>query len=395
MAERQETSPLESDDAQADAETRSDDVARPEDDAGREDAAADEADKDDGKPPIYKRTIFWIILAIVAGVILVGGTLYWLNARKYESTDDAFVDAHIVRIAPQVAGTLAKVGDFDNRRVQAGTLLAVIEPGTPQAQLSEAQANAGQAEAQLEQARAQVAAAIAQRNQAADQARAPAADAAQAQRDLARYQELLQLDPAAVAGQQLDQARAQARSAQAQAAAARRTVDAADAQVAVARKQVKGAEAMIDARRAQIAQARVTLGNLELRAPVAGQVVNRSVNVGSYVSPGTPLMAIVPETMWVTANFKETQLALMRPGQPVSIKVDAYPDVEFRGHVDSIQRGAGQAFSILPPQNATGNYVKVVQRVPVRIAFDLKNGPDPRKYPIGPGMSVVPTVKVR
>ena len=152
---------------------------------------------------------------------------------------------------------------------------------------------------------------------------------------------------------------------------------------------------MIDARRAQIAQARVTLGNLELRAPVAGQVVNRSVNVGSYVSPGTPLMAIVPETMWVTANFKETQLALMRPGQPVSIKVDAYPDVEFRGHVDSIQRGAGQAFSILPPQNATGNYVKVVQRVPVRIAFDLKNGPDPRKYPIGPGMSVVPTVKVR
>jgi membrane fusion protein (multidrug efflux system) len=98
--------------------------------------------------------------------------------------------------------------------------------------------------------------------------------------------------------------------------------------------------------------------------------------------------------MWVTANFKETQLKNMRIGQPVAIKVDAYPDVEFRGHVDSIQRGAGQAFALLPAQNATGNYVKVVQRVPVRIEFDARNGPDPRKYPIGPGMSVTPTVKL-
>jgi membrane fusion protein (multidrug efflux system) len=124
-------------------------------------------------------------------------------------------------------------------------------------------------------------------------------------------------------------------------------------------------------------------------------VVNRSVNLGSYVAPGMNLMAIVPDRMWVTANFKETQLTLMKPGQPVDIKVDAFPGVEFKGHVDSIQRGAGQAFSILPPQNATGNYVKVVQRVPVRIEFDTQHGADPRKYPIGPGMSVVPTVKVR
>src|SRR3546814_469848 len=124
-------------------------------------------------------------------------------------------------------------------------------------------------------------------------------------------------------------------------------------------------------------------------------VVNRQVNVGSYVAPGSQLMAIVPDKMWVTANFKETQLTLMRVGQPVSIKIDAFPDVAFEGHVDSVQRGAGQAFAILPSQNATGNFVKVVQRVPVRIVFDTKNAPDPRDYPIGPGISAIPTVKVR
>jgi membrane fusion protein (multidrug efflux system) len=144
-----------------------------------------------------------------------------------------------------------------------------------------------------------------------------------------------------------------------------------------------------------VQQADVTIGNLRLTAPVSGQVVNRQVNLGSYVAPGAQLMAIVPDTMWITANFKETQLTLMRRGQPVEIRVDAFPGIKFVGHLDSIQRGAGQAFALLPPQNATGNYVKVVQRVPVRITFDLKHGPDPRKYPIGPGMSVVPTVKVR
>ena len=124
-------------------------------------------------------------------------------------------------------------------------------------------------------------------------------------------------------------------------------------------------------------------------------MVNRQVNIGSYVAPGSQLMAIIPETMWITANFKETQLEHMRVGQPVDISIDAFPGVAFKGRVDSFQQGAGQAFAVLPPQNATGNYVKVVQRVPVRITFDVKNGPDPRKYPIGPGMSAIPTVKVR
>jgi membrane fusion protein (multidrug efflux system) len=248
---------------------------------------------------------------------------------------------------------------------------------------------------QEKQAEAQVAAAIAARDQASAQARAPIADAAKAAQDLARYEALVELDRNAVAAQQLDQARAQARSTAAQAAAARRQIDSAQAQIDVARKQVTAAQATIAARRAQAKQAQVTLGDYRVTAPVSGQVVNRQVNLGSYVSPGTNLMAIIPDHIWVTANFKETQLAEMRIGQSVDISVDAFPDATFKGHVDSIQHGAGQAFSILPAQNATGNYVKVVQRVPVRIEFDTQHGPDPRKYPIGPGMSVVPTVKVR
>ncbi|TPG43235.1 HlyD family secretion protein [Sphingomonas koreensis] len=381
---------------------------RRDDDAGQHDpsddgADGDQGDKDDSdegddakkKPSLFKKPLFWIILVIVVAVIAVGGVLYWLHKRQYESTDDAFIDAHLVRLAPTVAGTLVQVADVDNRHVEAGRLLAVIEPSGPEAQLAQAQAGVQQAVAEQQQAAAQVDAAIASRNQAAAQARAPLADAQKAAQDLARYQSLLRIDPNAVAGQQLDQARAAAKSTAAQAAAARRAVDDADAQVTVARRQVTAAGAGIEAKKAQVKQAQVTVGDLRLTAPVAGQVVNRQVNLGSYVAPGTQLMAIVPDRMWVTANFKETQLTLMRIGQPVSISVDAFPGVAFEGHVDSIQRGAGQAFSILPAQNATGNYVKVVQRVPVRIEFDLKHGPDPRKYPIGPGMSVVPTVKVR
>jgi len=353
------------------------------------------------KPSLFRRPLFWIILIGVAAVLTLGAVLFWLHSRQYESTDDAFVDAHIVRIASQVSGTLTEVADLDNRHVDAGRLLAVIEGSKPEAQVAEAQADVKQAIAQYGQAQAQVAQAQAASDQAAAQARAPLADAAKAAQDLSRYEALLKLDPNAVAGQQLDQARAAARSTAAQAAAARRQVQSADAQVAVARRAANAAEALIGAKQAQVKQADVTLGYARIEAPVSGQIVNRQVNLGSYVGPGTQLMAIVPDRVWITANFKETQLTLMKIGQPVTIKVDAFPDVEFRGRVDSVQRGAGQAFALLPPQNATGNYVKVVQRVPVRIEFVTgkdENGkpvPDPRQYPIGPGMSVTPTVKVR
>lgn len=342
---------------------------------------------------LFRSPVFWVaMLALVAGMVVA--TRYWLDSKNYESTDDAFVDAHIVRLAPTVAGTLKRVADADNRHVSAGQLLAVITPNGPEAMLAEADAGVAQAQADLERARAQVAEASAGRVQAAAQAQAPLAAAARAAQDLARYATLQRIDAPAVAAQQVDAARAEARRTAAEAAAAQSQVASAGTSVIVAQRQVAAAQAAVGARRARVQQARVTLGDLQLTAPVSGQVVNRSVNIGSYVAPGTPLMSIVPDRLWVTANFKETQLRHMRPGQPVTIKVDAFPDIKFVGRVDSIQRGAGQAFSVLPAQNATGNFVKVVQRVPVRIEFDTKNGPDPRRFAIGPGMSVQPSVKI-
>ena len=352
----------------------------------------DDKDDEDQGPPIYKRPIFWIVSAILVTILIVGGILYWLHARRFVSTDDAFVDAHIVRIAAQTSGQLTRVPDFDNRHVQQGTLLAVIQPGEPAALLAEAQAGVAQADASIEQAQARVISALATVRQQAANAVAPAAEAVRAMHDYQRYAALQRLDPAAAAATQVEQARTQAESSNARAVAARRQVDTARADVIAARKEVKAARAQRGAAKARVAQAQVTNSYLRIVAPVPGQVVNRQVNVGSFVAPGQQLMAVVPDQMWITANFKESQLKRMRPGQHVDIRIDAFPHDVFPGHVDSIQRGAGQAFALLPAQNATGNYVKVVQRVPVRILFD---GSAWRQHAIGPGMSVVPRVTVR
>jgi membrane fusion protein (multidrug efflux system) len=204
-----------------------------------------------------------------------------------------------------------------------------------------------------------------------------AAQAANANRDLARYHQLKATMPMAVAQQQVDQAAATARSSNAQRNAAE--------------AQIRGAEAQIKVLKAQEAQARINLGYTHIVSPIDGHVAQRTVALGNYVTPGTQMMAIVPLQIWVTANFKETQLAHMRVRQPVTVSIDACPAADVRGHIDSIQRGAGQAFGILPPENATGNYVKVVQRVPVKILLDHV----PPDCTLGPGMSVEPTVKVR
>ncbi len=352
----------------------------------------DEDKREDEGPPLYKKPIFWIVAAVIAAVLIVGGILYWLHARRYTSTDDAFVDAHIVRIAAQTSGQLIRVSDLDNRHVRQGQLLAVIEPAAPEAQLEEAQAGVDQAEAAIGEARAKVVSARATQRQQAANAVAPARQAVQAADDYRRYVALRRIDSAAAAATQVEQARTQAESAAAQAAAARRQIDTAGAEMVAARKGVKSAYAQRDAASARVRQAKVAQSYLRIVAPVNGQVVNRQVDVGSYVAPGQQLMAVVPDQMWVTANFKETQLQHMRVGQHVDIRVDAYPGVVFPGHVDSFQRGSGQAFALLPAQNATGNYVKVVQRVPVRIVFD---GSEWRHYAIGPGMSVVPRVTIR
>jgi len=329
--------------------------------------------------------------AALLALLLVGTFLWWWHARQFESTDDAFIDARLVRFAPRIAGLVTAVHAEDNRLVHAGDTLVEIDPADAHAALDQALAQQSEAETALHQAQADLNLAHAQYEQARASAQGSDAQATNAAQDLKRYQELKASTPGAVAQGQLDAAIAQARSTAAQRAAARHQIGSAEAQVAAGQAAVAGAQARIETARAQVQQARLNLEYTHVVAPVAGTVARRNVAVGNYVTPGQQLLAIVPLEVWVTANFKETQLDRMRQGQSVTVRIDSCPAQAVRGHVDSIQRGAGQAFALLPPENATGNFVKVVQRVPVKILLDEV----PRDCPLGPGMSVVPRVKVR
>ncbi len=343
------------------------------------------------------------VIVLVVLVVLV--VLYWLHAHDFESTDDAFVDTHLVRVAPRIAGRVDAVLVEDNQQVKAGQPLLRIDPRDYQARLDQAQATRAQADAQIAQAQAQLVQIGAQVEvneanvrQAQAAAVSNAAQADYAAGDLARYRALKSVNPSAVAQQQLDQASAQAASTAAQREAALRQVAAVRAQVRATASQRSGALAQIGAAnaqkqsaQAQIRSAQLDLSYAEVVAPEAGTVAQRSVAIGAYVSPGAQIMALVPLRTWITANFKETQLARMRPGQAAAVHVDACPQARISGHVDSIQRGSGQAFAILPPENATGNFVKVVQRVPVKILLDTP----PADCPLGPGLSVEPKVRVR
>lgn len=343
-------------------------------------------------PP--RRRISPLIL-VIGAVILIGAIIliwsWWENSSRYETTDDAFIDTHIVHVSPQIAGRVVRVLVNDNQLVQPGSLLVEIDAGNARTGLAQVLAQQGQAEAQLQQARSQITIAQHSYEQAQSNAAAAAVQADNAATNAARYRELQRINPQAVAQQQLDDAANQAANLAHQRDAAQQEAQAQSVQRQTAAAQAKAAEATLNALKAQVQQAQLNVGYERVFAPVAGHVAQRNVATGNYVMVGQEIMAIVPLQMWVTANFKETQLDYMRPGQPVTIHVDACPNSDVRGHVDSIQRGAGQAFGILPPENATGNFVKVVQRVPVKIALDTV----PADCPLGPGMSVEPSVRIR
>jgi membrane fusion protein (multidrug efflux system) len=326
-----------------------------------------------------------LAVAIVIGVVI------WLHARNVESTDDAFIDTRIVRLAPQVSGRIAQVLVNDNQQVAPGQLLAVIDPADSQTHVAQAQADTSQAQAAVKTAKVQIAVNRASWKQAVADVATAAAQADLAMRDLARYRMLQQIDRAAVAGQQIDQAVASAQQTAAQHTALQQAAGARAAQITASQTQVAVARAKVQAAQAALQAASLNFGYTRIVASIAGHIAQDSLAIGDYVQPGTQVLAIVPLDLWITANFKETQLALMHAGQRVSVAIDACPGVAFAAHVDSIQRGAGQAFAILPAENATGNYVKVVQRVPVKIVFDQA----PNNCLIGPGMSVEPTVRVR
>ncbi|HEX4183787.1 MAG TPA: HlyD family secretion protein [Caulobacteraceae bacterium] len=353
----------------------------------------DAASNDEGKPHkgLLQRPVLLITGATVLALALIGGVIFWLHTRNYQNTDDAFIDAHIVRLAPQVAGRVTQVLVNDNQEVRPNQLLVTIDSSDLDTRVAQARAQEAQARAQVDNAQVQVAVNEAGYQQAQADIVAAAVQAENARRDLERYVNLQRANPAAVAQQQFDQAQAQARQTAAQQQSAARAAKGRAEQIRAARTQVASGQEQVRAAAAQLNDADINAGYTRIVAPVRGHVAQKTVAVGNYVQPGTQLLAIVPANIWVTANFKETQLDLMRPGQPVDIHVDACPSDHIRGHVDSIQRGAGQAFGILPPENATGNYVKVVQRVPVKILIN----DHPADCPLGPGMSVEPRVRVR
>ncbi len=334
-----------------------------------------------------------VLKIVAAGVILVGiiaGVLIWKYESQFVGTDDAFIDTRIAAVSPRVPGQVIAVPVVDNEKVAAGQVLAQIDPAPFRVALRQSLAAEQLARTGLGQAQANVSVARA----AVEQARAAyistQAQTVNALANLHRYLFLRRRNIKALARTQLDQVEAAARSAKAQLRAARQKVVGARAQLEAAHAAVAGARARVASARAQVAAARLDLSYTTVRAAEAGHVTKKLVAIGNYVSPGQELMALVPLTMWVTANLKETDLYLIHPGQRASIHIDACPNATVHGKVQSIQRGSGVAFDLLPPQNATGNYVKVVQRVPVRITFDAL----PSGCVLGPGMSVEPEIRI-
>jgi membrane fusion protein (multidrug efflux system) len=305
-----------------------------------------------------------VILTIGILILIVAvcfGAVYAWYRSFYESTDDAYIDGHAVSVSARVAGHVLRVHVTANQAVAEGALLVEIDPRDFQVQLDHARAALCVAQANAEQAEAEIQSAKAELDRQKE--------------DLHRYETLAEQD--AVARQDLEHSRASARSA--------------EANLNAAIKRAASKQAELSQAQATLEQAALNLSYTKVCAPTAGSVTAKAVEPGIFISVGQPLLALVREDKWVTANYKETQLTSMRPGQPATIKVDAYPGVVFTGHVDSIQAGTGAAFSLFPPENATGNYVKVVQRVPVKIVFDKP--PDPN-YPLGLGMSVEPQVQI-
>ena len=326
-----------------------------------------------------------VLFLVLAGA---AGYIYWDYSAHFESTDDAFIAARQFAIAPQVAGYVTAVPVTDNQHVNKGGVIAQIDQRDYLAALAQAEAQVAGAQAGIHNIDAQIATQDAQ-------IAASQAQVAQAQANLELSKVTWGRDKPLVnqGWATAQQGTIDVQTLKAQQAA----VDSAQAALKVAQRQIDtlkaqraSAEASLAQAQAQLDLAKLNLGYTTVIADQPGRVVNLTGAVGQYAQAGTNLSMFVPDEIWVVANYKETQLDRMRPGQPVDIEIDAYPERDFHGHVASVQPGSGPAFSLLPPENATGNYVKIVQRVPVKIILDNP----PADVALGPGMSVVPTVRV-
>ena len=314
---------------------------------------------EDTRPEYMKKRV--LVPSITAVIFLICGIFYAIHTVYYKSTDDAFIEGHVITVAPRVSGPVLNLNIEDNQEVKKGDFLLEIDPEDYEAKLRETSAKLEEAKASLVNTENQVTRSL--------------SDLEFAQADYDRYSKMY-----------------------AKGIASKQDYDASSNKLTAAQSNSKSAQARYDEitasikrLEAEVKQDELNLSYTKIYASADGRITNRTVEQGNYVQVAQPLFAIVPEKMWIVANFKETQLANMKPGQPVKIRIDTYGGKKFEGKVDSIQRSTGARASLFPPENAVGSYVKIVQRVPVKIVFTE----DISKYNIVPGMSVVPEVKVK
>ncbi len=342
-----------------------------------------------------KSSVKKIIPLIVLIALVAGGAYHWLSTRGEVETDDAMIEAHITPLAAKVSGYVVELHVNDNQHVKKGDILLKIDPRDYQASLDRATAQYKAAEARL---------IAGQHNFASTSISAPSnlesarAAVASAQAELKNAQQTLKrlntLSDAARSRQSLENAVSDEKQAKANledAKARLRSAETAPDAIAASQASVDELRAAVDDAKAAVTLAQINLENTVIRAPQYGRITRKNVEIGAFIQPGQQFSTIVGDDVWVIANFKETQLAGMKSGQGVDIEIDAYRGHTFHGKVESVQSGTGARFSLFPPENATGNFVKIVQRVPVKILFDEKPGAE---YPVGPGMSVVPTVHI-
>ena len=362
------------------------------------DGGKDDGDGDDRHEGERNKAKPYVRAALIAFVVLLaaGGVYYWLSTRGRQSTDDAYTSGRLVTIAPHVAGYVTELDVNDNQYVHQGEVLLRIDGRDYVAARDQAQASLDAARSQIDSARFGVE--VAKQTFPAQLRQAQGtllAAQAQQYRAETEYRRQHSIERAATTQQDIDYSTAALDQARAQVVQAEGQVQAATPvapQISTQRTRVDQQSSSLAQAQAQLDRARLNVEWTVIRAPSDGWIAQRNVERGSYVQSGQALFAIVQPEVWITANFKETEITRMRAGQPVQIAVDAYPNLHLSGHVDSIQLGAGSAFSTFPPENATGNFVKIVQRVPVKIVID--DGLDPLA-PLPIGISVEPTVDIR
>jgi membrane fusion protein (multidrug efflux system) len=335
------------------------------------------------KLPLAVGTVTIVVLVLIAAYFVIPS---WYS----ESTDDAYVNAHLTTVTAKVPAYVRTLHVDDNAAVRAGELLVELDPRDYAVEVDVARANLEAAQGRRKEADDHVSIADADAAQARAEFEVANANAVLAQANLKRLQAVA--DARAVSTERVDTATAAADATRAAVTAAQTKVRSALASADLARAQVRTAEAGVAQAQAALDQAQLNLSYTRISAEQDGTIANKVVEAGNYVQPGQTLFSIVPEAPYVIANFKETQLERIRPGEAVTVRVDAFPRLRLKAHVESLQRGTGSVFALLPPENATGNFVKVVQRIPVKILLD-----DPQEALkwISPGMSVETRVQVR